>query len=381
MILSVNKIFRTVSANPSNYGEGNYALYGELRVEQTPGSGIFTRTLTANLTPDSGDQAVFELQDGLADFFPLTDFNPFSVVAMALITDNQVTAQFYSSEAYGTPREIISLVLSSTFKALNGGIPKQIEGDFFTDILPVSKQFLTWHPGNKRVVQSQPELLHFCVYTEDITELNLFVKVYFTDGTNTTVAKGTVSDVELDQIYRIPAGYSLLSLSAVDGAKRVQKYELWLTDQADAVVSEVRTYIMEYVDVPDTRFWMFTNSLGMWEIFRAEGKKSEMLEVEREQSRGYLPQGYDRTLGETRGRIMGSTETVEVSSGYLDSKAEALWAKELILTEKLLLLGLDTRVPYVMTSKQYRPYLDKDHRYFLRFTAELAYDNTKHSGL
>lgn len=380
MNLSTNKIFRTVSANPANYGEGNYAMYGELRVEQTPGSGIFTRTLTTYLTPDSADKAVFELQDGLADFFPLPDFNPFAVAGMQLITDNQVTAQFYAAEAYGTPRELSGLTLRDTFKTLNGGIPKQIAGDFFANILSVSKQFLTWHPLRKRVTTAQPELLHFCVYSEAITALNLLVKVYFTDGTSETITKETVSGVVMDQIYRIPGGYTQLDLADVDGAKTVKKYEIWLTNQADALISEVRTYVVEHVTAPGTRFWMFTNSLGMWEIFRAEGKTSEQLEVERDRSSGYLPQGYSRTMGEIRSRIIGSTEEIEVSSGYLDSKEEALWAKEIMLSEKVYLLDASTRIPYVITSNQYRPYLEQDHRYYLRFTAQLAYNNTKHSG-
>lgn len=379
MQLSANKIFRTIAADPDNYGEGNYALYGELRVEQSPGSGIFTKTLTAFLTPDVADLATFELQDGLADFFPLPDFNPFATIGMEVITDNQVRAQFYSAEAYGSPRALVGLTLRDTFKALNGGLPKEISEEFFTEILPVSKQFLTWHPLRKRVTTDQPELLHFAVYSEAITALNLILKVYFSDGTDATETVETLAEVEVDEIIRIPAGYLTLGVGVVNAEKLVKKYEVWLTDQTDTIISEIRTYVVEYVSTPGTRFWMFTNSLGMWEILRAEGKKSETLEVTRESSSGYLPQGYDRTLGELRQRITGSTEEIEVSSGYFDSKEEAIWGKEIMLTEKLYLLTINTRIPYQITSNQYRVYQDQDHRYFLRFTAQLAYNNTKTS--
>jgi hypothetical protein len=381
MELSANKIFRTVAANPANYGEGNYNIYGELRVEQSPGSGLFTKTLSAKLVPDSSDNAVFELQDGASDFFPFTDFNPYAVMDMQLITDNVVTAQFHQAEAYGDPQVIQTINLVDTFKIINGGIPKQISSDFFSEILPATKQFLTWHPLRKRVTQDQPELLHFLVYLDTITELNLLVKLYFTDGTDSTHTIDTVADVAEEQIYRLPAGYTQLGLSVLAGEKKIKKYELWLTDQADAVISEIRTFAVEYQRVPETRFWLFTNSLGMFEIMRTEGKSSESHGIERESSSNYLPNGYSRVLGEMRTRVLGSSETMDLSSGYLDSKEQALWAKEILLSDKVYLLTVDQRIPYLITTKSYSPYEDKNFRWFLRFSATLAYNNTKHAAI
>lgn len=379
MELAANKIFRTVAANPANYGEGNYQIKGELRVQSTPDSGTYTTTLTAKLTPDVDDNAVFELQDGLADFFPFTDFNPYAVVDMQLITDNIVQAQFYKAESYGEPQVDQTSTLVDTFKVLNGGLPKQITDNFFADILPVTKQFLTWAPNRKRVTQTQPELLHFYVYDEAITELNLIVKLYFTDGTNSTHTIDTVSGVLEEQIYRMPGGYTQLGLSALAASKVVKKYEIWLTDQADVIVSEVRTFAMEYLDTPENRFWLFTNSLGVFEIIRTEGKATESHEITRETSSNYLPNGYALSLGEIQSRVLGSMETLDVSTGYLDSKAEALWAKEILLSEKVFLLTTDDRIPYRITTRSYTPYQDKNFRWFLRFQAMLAYNNTKHA--
>jgi hypothetical protein len=381
MELSANKIFRTVTANPANYAAGNYNIYGELRVEKIPGSGLFTKTLSAKLVPDSLDNTTFELQDGAADFFPFTDFNPYGVVDMQAITDNVVTAQFHQAEAYGDPQVIQTLSLVDTFKIINGGIPKQFTPDFFLDILPISKSFLTWHPLTKRVTQDQPELLHFLSYSEDITTIKLLVKLYFTDDTDSTHTIDTVTGVGAEQIYRLPAGYTQLGISTLAAAKRVKKYELWITDQADAVVSEVRTFTVDYQRLPETRFWLFTNSLGMFEILRTDGKASESHDLEREMSSNYLPNGYARVLGEMQSRVLGSTESIDISTGYLDSKSEALWAKEILLSEQVYLLTVDSRIPYNITTKSYTPYQDKNFRWFLRFSAMLAYNNTKHAGL
>lgn len=381
MELSANKIFRTVAATPANYGLGNYQIKGELRVQQSPSSSTFVTTLTAKLTPDADDNAVFEIQDGLADFFPFTDFNPYSVVDMQLITDNIVTAQFYQAESYGDPQVDQTASLVDTFKVLNGGLPKQIREDFFTEILPVTKQFLTWAPTRKRVTQTQPELLHFYVYTDAITELNLIVKLYFTDGTDSTHTIDTVTGVAEEDIYRMPAGFTQLGISTLAASKTVKKYELWLTDQLDAIVSEVRTYALDYLSTPENRFWLFSNSLGMFEILRTEGKAIESHEITRETSSNYLPNGYALSLGEIQSRTLGSMETLEVSTGYLDSKTEALWAKEILLSEKVFLLTADDRIPYRITTRAYSPYQDKNFRWFLRFQAMLAYNNTKHANI
>jgi hypothetical protein len=82
-----------------------------------------------------------------------------------------------------------------------------------------------------------------------------------------------------------------------------------------------------------------------------------------------------------RSRVLGSREAIEVSSGFLESKEEALWAKEILLSDQVYLLTTDSRIPYLITTKSYQPYQDKNFKYFLRFTAELAYNNTKHSRL
>jgi hypothetical protein len=381
MELSANKIFRTVAANPANYGLGNYQIKGELRVEKVPASGSYTTTLTAKLTPDADDNAVFELQDGLADFFPFTDFNPYAVVGMQQITDNVVKAQFLQAESYGDPQVDQASTLVDTFKVINGGLPKQILDNFFADILPVTKQFLTWAPLRKRVTQTQPELLHFYVYTDTITELNLIVKLYFTDGTDSTHTIDTETGIEEEQVWRLPAGFTQLGLSTLASGKTVKKYELWLTNQSDAIISEVRTYAMEYVEATENRFWLFTNSLGMFEILRTEGKTTESHELTRETSSNYLPNGYALDMGEIQSRVLGSMETLDVSTGYLDSKTEALWAKEILLSERVFLLTLDSRIPYRITTRAYTPYQDKNFRWFLRFQAILAYNNTKHASL
>jgi hypothetical protein len=381
MELSANKIFRTFAANPANYGLGNYQIKGELRVEKVPASGSYTTTLTAKLTPDADDNAVFELQDGLADFFPFTDFNPYAVVGMQQITDNVVKAQFLQAESYGDPQVDQASTLVDTFKVINGGLPKQILDNFFADILPVTKQFLTWAPLRKRVTQTQPELLHFYVYTDTMTELNLIVKLYFTDGTDSTHTIDTETGIEEEQVWRLPAGFTQLGLSTLAAGKTVKKYELWLTNQSDAIISEVRTYAMEYVEATENRFWLFTNSLGMFEILRTEGKTTESHELTRETSSNYLPNGYALDMGEIQSRVLGSMETLDVSTGYLDSKTEALWAKEILLSERVFLLTLDSRIPYRITTRSYTPYQDKNFRWFLRFQAMLAYNNTKHASL
>jgi hypothetical protein len=381
MELSANKIFRTVAANPANYGLGNYQIKGELRVEKVPASGSYTTTLTAKLTPDADDNAVFELQDGLADFFPFTDFNPYAVVGMHQITDNVVKAQFLQAESYGDPQVDQASTLVDTFKVINGGLPKQILDNFFADILPVTKQFLTWAPLRKRVTQTQPELLHFYIYTDTITELNLIVKLYFTDGTDSTHTIDTETGIEEEQVWRLPAGFTQLGLSALASGKTVKKYELWLTNQSDTIISEVRTYAMEYVEATENRFWLFTNSLGMFEILRTEGKTTESHELTRETSSNYLPNGYALAMGEIQSRVLGSMETLDVSTGYLDSKTEALWAKEILLSERVFLLTADSRIPYRITTRAYTPYQDKNFRWFLRFQAMLAYNNTKHASL
>jgi hypothetical protein len=376
MELAANKIFRTVAANPANYDDGNYEIYGELRVEKVPESGVFEKTLEAFLTPDDDDNAVFQLQDGAADFFPLSDFNPASVTDIELINDNQVRAQFYSAESFGEPPVLQSLVLSDTFRILKGGRPKIFSGNFFTQ-LQTAQKFLTWHPGNKKVDINQPEILHFYVYP-DITAVTQKLKVYYSDNTDTTVDVETSVSVLEDRIYRMPAGYTNLNINAIDPEKKVVKYETWITDQSSNIVAGPFTYVLEEITSSSTRYWMFVNSLGMWEIMRTEGIAQDNFNVSRQNSQVYLTQEYPRWKGEIASDVTGSENVLEVSSGFFDSKQEALWATDLMMTDRLLLLESSQRVPYVVSSNSAVRYQDKNYNYFLRFQARLAYNDVKY---
>lgn len=377
MELAANKIFRTVQANPANYEQGNYELYGELRVEKISGSNTYERTLTSRLSPNVDDRVTFELQDGIADFFPLPTLDPFAISSVALTNDNQIRAQFYAAESYGDPATVQNLVLVSTFRVLNGGIPKVFDIDFFNSFLPGTKRFLTWHPGTKRIDPQQPELLHFFAY-EGITEIKLMIKVYFTDQTDDTITRSTTTGILQNRIYRIPAGFMSLNINAVDPEKQVVKYDLWLEDQNSDVIANPMTYVIEQVPRSTARYWMYTNSLGMWEIMRTEGKTSNVVNIEKETSTGYLQQGYSRTRGEIRSRVMGSTKGKEVSTGFFDSRAEQEWAQEILYSDKVFLLDQGLRIPYIINDGEFPLDEDQDYKWFLRFNALQAYNDVKY---
>jgi hypothetical protein len=380
MELAANKIFRTVSANPANYAEGNYEIYGELRVEKTPNSGLFEKTLSARLLPDLDDNATFELQDGASDFFPLPDFDPASVNTIQPCDDNQVNAQFFAAESYGDPAEMQALTLRSSFRILNGGLPKIYNGDFFGTFLPETKSWLTWHPGNKRVNQNQPELLHFYV-PAGVSTITQRIEVFFTDGTSQVLDVETAVAVITDRIYRIPTGYHQLALQEIDPEKTIAKYNTWLVDQSNNIIASPFMYIVEPVPASNARYWMFTNSLGMWEIMRAEGKTAEDLDVERQVASTYLPQGYDRFDGELQSRVIGSAGVLSVNTGYFDSKEESLWANEIMLSNKVVLLDGSLRLPYIITTNSRPVYQDKTYNWALNFEARLAFNDTKYATL
>lgn len=380
MELSANKIFRTVTANPANYAAGNYEIYGELRVEKEPNSGLFEKTLSARLLPDLDDTVTFELQDGAGDFFPLDDFDPASINTIQPCDDNQVNAQFFAAESFGDPAEMQALTLRSSFRILNGGLPKIYNGDFFGSFLPLTKSFLTWHPGNKRVTPTQPELLHYYIQPGTIS-IKQKCTITFTDNTTETIDLSAFINVIANRIYRIPAGYDQLGLQDVNPSKTIAKYAIWLIDQSETPITNQITYIVEPVPASNTRFWMFTNSLGMWEIMRAEGKTAENLGVEKQVSSTYLPQGYDRFNGELQSSVIGSATELEVNTGYFDSKEESLWANEIMLSNKVVLLSSNRRIPYIITSNRRPVYQDKSYNWALNFDARLAFNDTKYANI
>lgn len=134
-------------------------------------------------------------------------------------------------------------------------------------------------PSVKVVRASNPEFL-FKYKDTSATWVQLHYKLYYTDGTTADGLAGmqkTLS-VSTNYVFVFPAGFDILALGAVNAAKKCWKYELYMTNNANAVLSDVQTFVLDYNDYEEEAVFMFLGAAGAMETVWCHGyKKTELV--------------------------------------------------------------------------------------------------------
>jgi hypothetical protein len=384
--LEVDNIYH--SKNPITFSKGassgwellsNYRLYNDARVEDVADSGGYNSKLKVELPPDDNDQATFYLPEafrGAFTFVPPT-LNHNSIIRL---TDRIKRFKNYSGELQDdeiTPDEG-DLEVSPANLVLWGGVSKfHFPGlNFFTDYLPTKKKFLTWAPVEKYVDRQQEDYLNFWNYGNNVT-LKLQIKVYFDDATNETEVVATLTGTKFAELYQVPAGPANCGALLINPAKNATHYELSLLNQDDTVITEVRTYYVEAVSHPLTKFIMFINSLGSFEVLRFTGQATESTKFNRELVQKFLPHNYAALDGQFVVNQITSQKQTTLSSGYFKNRFAKEWheyMKDFMGSPIVYDVTNGSRYPMPISAGDHISE-DQNYELFIRVDARDGYDN------
>lgn len=266
---------------------------------------------------------------------------------MAVLT--QVTPYLLTSQVLGGEPPQNTTLESSPYYAIKAGLNTEDfaanSDTYWTDFQARYRKFLTWQPNNKRVATGQEEYLSFVLnFTPAPTTIRLRARFSGT-GLETTLPTTllTLTDVPMYGIVCVPVGPDIVTV----GMEGYDFYEVWLSDQDNNRLSEVRKYQVDRSYQAFDRGILFVNSLGGWDTLRCLGRASETLAVNqtaamREMTRKNDVEFSDLLLIKTEGR-----RTVQLSTGYFrqDAAEHLRWLDELLLSESC----------YWMTDKGHRP--------------------------
>lgn len=374
---SKNPIVLAKSA-PAGYNAiTNFRLYNEVRIEDVADSGVYNSKLQVELPPDNGGNVVFYLNAAFRDAFTFTPpaLNESNIVRL---TDRIKRFKNYTGELHETDVTPGALVASTANLALWGGIDKFNFPDleYFSSYISAKKKFLTWAPIEKYVDRQQEDYLNFYVYG-NFTSLKVRIKAYFDDGTNATSTVKTKTSTKFTELYQIPAGPANSGALLVDPTKNVLKYELSLLDQTDAVITEVRTYYVNPVTHPLSRYFMFLNSLGAFEVLRFTGQQEDKTQFSRELVQRFLPHNYNPLQGQYSVNTVTRQSTRSISSGFIKDKQAEKWHEYMIdfmSTPLLYDVSNGKRYPVVITGGDHTR-ADQNYERYIRIDARQAYDN------
>lgn len=206
------------------------------------------------------------------------------------------------------------------------------------------KQFLTWQPNNKRIDTAQEEYLYFLLnFTQKPTEVRLKVQYYLPDGTDSgAIIKMSLSNPILYSVICCPVGAAALAIPA--GATR---YDVWLSNEQDKRISEIRSFILDQLGEVYDRSILFVNSLGGWDTLRLTGQAQRVLKVAQSVAEIERPADAPIDFSELKIISIEGEYEFQISTGFFkrDAVNYLRYLDELLLSEEM----------YLITDKGHRP--------------------------
>jgi hypothetical protein len=351
-------------------------FYGIMaRVLDATGSTIIGEDLVA---PDPFGKSSFDIHDLLCDFLTPEFTWPQPAGELCRRRDKFVR-EFIVRYAETYDRSVKKLTaLSGNHHAILGGFDYKmlaaLNGSAYSmmDFIVSFKAFLTWSPTTKLISKTQREKLFYLVF-DNIKVINSFVKINFTDGTSS--AKTLIGTHAVDQykVYEFFTGYEALGIASLLGGKTALKYEFWLEDDSLIVKSQVRTYEIDFRTYPYERTFIFRNSFGSYEMFRATGRKKHVNKYERM----VLERNVSETAVTELYQVLES-ETFHVNTGYI-SRATKNWLREMMLSEDVREIIGDYVFPILIQNQEVENYDDLETIYDLDISYKYAFKNPKYS--
>lgn len=364
---------------PANWASlTNYRKYCEVVVEDVAGSSTFNSKIIQEIYPASNGQCIFNLRQALRNVFTLSPpSNQDS--SLRKLTDRVKLFKIKTGDLQDYEETPGAFATSLPYLALYGGITMADHAriDFFS-YLAANKKFLSWAPLTKWVEKGQEDYLNFYVYNALITQVKLRLKTYFDDDTNVTTTVKTLAGLIYGNVVRVPAGPTNSGAAAIDVNKVLVMYELTLLDQANAVISETRTYMVRQTAHPLRKYIMIVNSLGAHEVHSLNGQAETKHKIDRDVIQKYLPPTYSYLAGQLANSESTYRAITSYSTGYIPGPFAAQWKEyltDILLTRFFFDVTTGIRYPMIITSDDIMAKEDRQYENFVRFEAAEAYQN------
>lgn len=173
-------------------------------------------------------------------------------------------------------------------------------GTFFSGYQKTVKPFFSWEPTTKDVLPEQPEYLFFQANSATLSGLLCKVRVYFTNNTSEERTFATISPADRYELWCLPVGYHQRAdvLATNLRGRRVEKWEVYVTTAAGALLTQVRTYVLDRRYYEFRRYILYANSLGGINTLALVGMAERKLGTKTQVSDRFLPPNYDPLLGD-----------------------------------------------------------------------------------
>jgi hypothetical protein len=231
----------------------------------------------------------------------------------------------------------------------------------FWDLLQQNKYFLSWAPLTKKVAPDEPIKLYYLNYSE-ATTLNVMVKLYGAAG-DTTITHATISGITGKGIYEIIVSPDMAGFEGLDD-EALLKFDVWIEDQDNVQISEIRTFELDYTDYEHTRYFMFKNSMGAYEFLRTTGLRTTAWGISRETAMVDSEADYTWHDRDDLSVYNEETDKFTLAMGWLNRYGDAdeylTWLKDFAGSKEVYEVMGDVLKPIRITSDNLAAGKDRD---------------------
>lgn len=274
---------------------------------------------------------------------------------------------FQYGERWGNAQYKV-LTLSSTYYVMYGGVSWMQQAKYnvyiessFWEKLQNNKYFLSWAPLTRYIGPAEPVKLYFVNHTA-ATTLKLKAKLY-TASTNSTITVDSVSGVADKAVYEMVLSPAKVAYSGLSDQTLV-RIEVWIDNQNDVPVSEIRTFILDYSHYEHTRYFIFRNSLGAFEVLRTTGLMARSGDYNREVANVDVDSDYTSKNREEISVTNLEQQKFTIAMGWLSRYANAdeyrNWLRDFSLSREVYQAIGSTLKPIRLTSNNLGDSKDRD---------------------
>lgn len=173
----------------------------------------------------------------------------------------------------------------------------------------LKNNFLTWQPQVKAVTYYSPEFLTY--YAAEACAVKC--KAYFWNGTGYTESEITLAHLTEGCVYTIPVQYAIIAKAL--NQKTPSYYDVWVEKEGGDRLTYVQRYYASDMKSEEEEWFLFENSLGGVDCFRAYGNSENTAEH---------THNVAEIEDDSEEYRVDTTRKFKKNTGYLDGK-ERLW--------------------------------------------------------
>ena len=137
----------------------------------------------------------------------------------------------------------------------------------------LKSNFLTWQPQVKAVTYYSPEFLTYYA----VEDCEMMCKAYLWNGTGYTEKTVQLALLEAGNVYTVPVQYAIIA-KAIGGDILPSYYDVWVEREDGDRLTYIQRYYAGDMKSEEEEWFLFENSLGGIDCFRAYGNSENTAE-------------------------------------------------------------------------------------------------------